>query len=139
LIKVQRMTKHSDYDSELLAHCPDLNEWPDRWSYGPEDIPYGEAILEIFKPFLLYLVRRDVGRRTIQKHIDNTWLLGGEIISYVQRDEELRDRPAREMILNSVNEEGGPPSRHIDSESAQASFDSTCRMLYRYLRNTAAK
>jgi len=127
------MTNQADYDSELLAHCPDLNEWPNRWSYGPEDIPYGEAILKIFKPFLLYLVRRDVGRRTIQKHIDNTWLLGGEIISYVQRDEELRDRPAREMILSSVNEEGGPLSRHIDSESAQASFDSTCRMLYRYL------
>ncbi len=121
------MTNPEDCDSELLFHCPDLNEWPSRWSYEPEDIPYGTSILEIFKPFLLYLVRQNIGKRTLRKHFDNTWLLGGEIISHIHRDGELRVRPSREIVLGSVDEQGGPLSRHIDSETAQASFDSTCR------------
>jgi hypothetical protein len=133
------MTNAADCDSELIQHCPDLNEWPSRWSCEPEDIPYGTSILEIFKPFLLYLVRQNIGKRTLRKHFDNTFLLGGELISDIHREKEICTKPAREIILSSVNEEGGPLSRHIDSETAQASFDSTCRMLYRYLTNMTTK
>jgi len=45
-----------------------------------KDLPAGEQLVACFRPFLEELVASDLSPKTIQKHVDNLWALGGEII-----------------------------------------------------------
>ena len=68
----------------------------------------------------------------IQKHVDNLWLLGGEIIRDLQETSKLRKKPVSE-IIGTLLENDGPRLYHCDSEEQQRSFESTCRKLRNYL------
>jgi hypothetical protein len=71
-------------------------------------------------------------KKTIKKHIDNIWLLGGEIAERVNNDESLRDKDGLTLVNLFVDDSGGPYSKHLDSEIEMNSFDSTCRKLFKY-------
>jgi len=114
--------------------CPDFPEWPDRWSGDPKDIPYGQAILDIMRDFVVSMIERGLKEKTIRKHMDNLWVLGGEIIRNVSLYDEYNIPPA-EYLRQSVGETGGPFCRHIHSKHAQASFDATCRKFHRFLEH----
>ena len=45
-----------------------------------KDLPPGEKLVACFRPFLENLVGSDLSPKTIQKHVENMWVLGGEII-----------------------------------------------------------
>ena len=60
--------------------CADLHEWPQRWMGFPEDIPPGEQLVACFRPFLQHLSERHLSHKTIRKHVNNLWVLGGDII-----------------------------------------------------------
>jgi hypothetical protein len=45
-----------------------------------KDLPPGEQLLALFRPFLQYLAASDLSPKTIQKHVDNMWALCGEFI-----------------------------------------------------------
>jgi hypothetical protein len=60
-------------------------------------------------------------------------MLGGEIIRRRQTDPDLAKQPARELLFNLIEEEGGPLIWPSITESAQNAFDTTCRKLYRFL------
>ncbi len=61
-------------------HCPHLERWPERWRGEDCDIPPGQAIVEFFKPFLLHLLGEGLAAKTLRRHRDNLWMLGGELI-----------------------------------------------------------
>ena len=71
-------------------------------------------------------------KRTIRKHSDNLWLLGGEIIRDLNETPSLRKVPVERLLLHIIAD-GGPLLYHCDSEEQQRSFDSTCRKLHRFL------
>jgi len=71
-------------------------------------------------------------RKTVHKHIDNLWLLGGEVIRDLNEDGKLRKIPMEQLLLTVLDVDGGPLI-HNGSEYEQRSFDSTCRKLYRFL------
>jgi hypothetical protein len=48
------------------------------------DLPPGEQLLALFRPFLEHLAASDLSPKTIQKHVDNMWALGGEFIRDLQ-------------------------------------------------------
>ena len=48
-------------DAALLALCPDLPQWPQRWHIESSDIAVGERIVEAFKPFLRHLITQGPG------------------------------------------------------------------------------
>src|SRR3954471_4557150 len=60
--------------------APALEEWPRSWMYEERDLSPGQRVVEYFKPFLHYLLRSELSRKTLRKHRDNLWLLGGELI-----------------------------------------------------------
>ena len=70
----------------------------------------------------------------------NLWILGGEIISKLHEDPQLRKRPTDQIVLAVLDDEGGPLISH-GSEDQQRSFDSTCRRFFRFLkeRNTGGQ
>ena len=96
------------------------------------DLPPGRELIECFLPFLLHLAGSGLSKRTIQRHVDNMWILGGEIIRDLNEDSSLRKLPAGKLIREVIDQEGGPLI-HNGSEDQQRSFDSTCRKLHEFL------
>ena len=98
-----------------------------------KDLPPGERLVACFRPFLENLVASDLSAKTIQKHVDNLWALGGEIIRDLNETPSLRRKPIERILDERIDDEGGPLLYGLDSEEEQRSFDSTCRKLHRFL------
>ena len=62
---------------DLEHYCRDLNGWPRSWMGLEKDLPPGEQLLTMFRPFLDHLAASDLSPKTIQKYVDNMWALGG--------------------------------------------------------------
>jgi len=114
------------------AYCRDLENWPRSWMGLDKDLPPGEALLACFRPFLAHLASSSLSRKTIRKHVDNLWMLGGEIIRDLNEDPSLRRVAADRLLRDVIYEDGGPLLYH-GSEEEQRSFDSTCRKFHRFL------
>jgi hypothetical protein len=100
-----------------------------------KDLPPGEQLLVLFRPFLEHLAASDLWPKTIQKHVDNMWALGGEFIRDLHSDSSLRKKPVDQVLLQMI-EYGGPLLYH-GGEDQQRSFDSTCRKFRSFLSETA--
>jgi len=107
---------------------PDFAEWPERWMCVHEDVNYGKGLLPPMHGFVVHLISKRLTRKTIRRHMDNLWLLGGEIIRHVHSGREY-SIPPMNKLKEAIGSDGGPYCRHIDSEAALSSFDSTCRKL----------
>ncbi len=118
--------------SATSAYCRDLDNWPRSWMGLDKDLPPGEQLLACFRPFIEHLVSSSLSPKTIRKHVDNLWMLGGEIIRDLHYDPSLRKMAADRLLRNVIHEDGGPLV-HNGSEEEQRSFDSTCRKLHRFL------
>lgn len=123
-------------EEALATYCPNLAEWPERWRYEDRDVLPGQQIVECFKPFLLHLLSLGLSQKTLRKHRDNLWLLGGELIRELWETPKLRKRPIEELIASAVDDDGGPRLSHRQSEEEQCSFDSTCRKFHRFLQES---
>jgi len=123
-------------DEDLAAYCPDLDQWPRSWRYEDRDVLPGQQMVDCFKPFLRHLLSSDLSRKTLRKHRDNLWALGGEIISELHKTPRLRKRPMEDVVFAALDMEGGPLLSHHQSEEEQRSFDSTCRKLFRFLTDS---
>jgi hypothetical protein len=103
-----------------------------------KDLPPGERLVACFRPFLEELVTSDLSPKTIQKHVDNLWALGGEIIRDLHQDPSLRRKTIDQILANRIDDEGGPLVYAMESEEdKQRSFDSTCKKLHRYLSQSS--
>ena len=116
-----------------LPYCQHLEEWPQNWMGLPEDLLPGQQIVEYFKPFLIHLSHQPLSRRTIRKHGNNLWVLGGEIIRDLHETPALRKMPIERLVFDLLSE-GGPLPYHCDSEEELRSFESTCRKFRRFLQ-----
>jgi len=96
------------------------------------DLPPGEQLLVCFRPFIEHLASSSLSPKTIRKHVDNLWLLGGEIIRDLHYDPSLRKLSADQVLRKVIHEDGGPLI-HNGSEEEQRSLDSTCRKLHSFL------
>ena len=99
------------------------------------DLEPGQMIVRYITPFLVHLAGSGLTKKTVQKHVDNLWLLGGEIIRDLQETSKLRKKPVSE-IIGTLLENDGPRLYRCDSEEQQRSFESTCRKLRRYLNGS---
>jgi len=131
--KINRAVTRPRHDLE--HYCRDLNGWPRSWMGLEKDLPPGEQLLTLFRPFLEYLATSNLSPKTIQKHVDNMWALGGEFIRDLHSDSSLRKKPVEQILLQMI-EHGGPLLYH-GGEDQQRSFDSTCRKFRRFLGATA--
>ena len=99
-----------------------------------KDLPPGEKLVACFRPFLEDLVASDLAPKTIQRHVDNLWALGGESIRDLNENPSLRRKPVEQILADRIDEEGGPLVYAMESEELlQRSLDSTCRKLHRFL------
>ena len=118
----------------MLRHaCPDLDEWPLRWQYEAADLALGAAIVAMFKPFLLDLLRGSLSKRTFNRHRDNLWLVGGEMIRRRHDDPDLKRLPVDKYIRHLLDEDSGPLIWPRIAEAEQTAIDATCRKLCQFL------
>jgi hypothetical protein len=129
--RVDRATKPVAV-SDVSAYCRDLDRWPRSWMGLEKDLPPGEQLLACFRPFLEHLASSALSAKTIRRHVDNLWLLGGEIIRDLHYDPSLRKMAAERLLRNVIHEDGGP-LLHNGSEEEQRSLDATCRKFHRFL------
>jgi|ERR1700746_3783514 hypothetical protein len=76
---------------------------------------------------LRHLLSLKLSCKTLHKHRDNLWLLGGELIRDLHEVPRLRKRPIAGLVLAALDDEGGPLISHGAREDQQRSFDATCR------------
>jgi hypothetical protein len=105
--------------------------------YEARDLAPGRDLVEAFRPFLQHLLALNLSGKTQRKHRDNLWLLGGEVISRLHQSPRLRKRLMRQVVVDMVDDEGGPLISHRSSEEQQFSFDSTCRKFHRFLTDSS--
>jgi hypothetical protein len=117
---------------DVSAYCRDLDNWPHSWMGLEKDLPPGEAILACLRPFIEHLASSTLSPKTIRRHVNNLWLLGGEIIRDLNYDPSLRKKAAEVLLRNVIHEDGGPLI-HNGFEEDQRSFDATSRKLHRFL------
>lgn len=120
-----------DVARALLDYCPDIEDWPKRWSYEDSDLASGRRIVEFFKPLLLHLLAKKLATSTLRRHRDHMWMLGGEVIRRRQEDSHLRHLPVEKVTFALLEEDGGPLIWPRITE--QEAFDTSCRKLYRFL------
>jgi hypothetical protein len=134
-VKTSTINRAGPASPELLEHyCRGLDGWPRAWRGVEKDLPPGEKLVACFRPFLDGLVASDLSPKTIQKHVDNLWALGGEIIRDLHENPFLRRKSIEQILRDRIDDEGGPLLYATESEEdQQRSFDSTCKKLYRFL------
>jgi hypothetical protein len=116
--KINRATTTPRHNLE--HYCRDLNAWARSWMGLEKDLPPGEQLLALFRPFLESLAASDLSPMTVQKHVDNMWALGGEFIRELHNDPSLRKKPLERVLLEMI-QHGGPLLYH-GGEDQQGSF-----------------
>ena len=97
-----------------------------------KDLPPGEELVACLRPFIEHLASSRLSPKTIRQHVDNLWMLGGEIIRDLNYTPSLRKVAMKRLLGDVVHADGGPLI-HNGSEQEQRSLDSTCRKLHRFL------
>ena len=97
-----------------------------------QDIPPGEQFLPHFRRFIAHLAASGLSPKTIRRHVDNLWSLGGEIIRDLHYDQTLRKLHPERLLRQSIHQYGGP-AIHNGCDDQQRSFDATCRKLHKFL------
>ena len=118
----------------LRQACKDLDNWPQSWRYDDVDVVVGQQIVEVLTPFLLHLLDQGLARKTVNRHRDNLWVLGGELIRRRYQDDELARLDVKAALQQLIEGDGGPLIWPRISESEQESLDATCRQLRRFMR-----
>jgi hypothetical protein len=118
--------------SATSAYGRDLDNWPHSWMGLEKDLLPGEALVVCFRPFIEHLAASSLSPKTIRRHVDNLWLLGGEIIRDLNYTPARRKVAAQKLLRDVVGADGGPLI-YNGSEEEQRSLDSTCRKLHRFL------
>jgi hypothetical protein len=117
--RINRATRAAVTDLE--RYCRGLNDWPRSWMGWEKDVPPGEKLVACFRPFLEYLVASaDLSPKTIQKHVDNLWALGGEIIRDLNETPSLRKKTIEQTLFDVIDDEGGPLIYGVSSEATTA-------------------
>lgn len=110
-----------------------MSDWPESWAIDEGDNQKGAEIVAALKGFAESLVELGLAPTTIRRHVNNLWLLGGEIICELNFEQDQREKTASELLEDSVDDEGGPYCRYLETEAEMKSFDATCKKLNAYL------
>ena len=97
-----------------------------------KDIPPGEELVACLRPFIEHLALSGLSPKTIRRHVDNLWTLGGEIIRDLNYTSSRKKITGEQLLRDAVHADGGPLI-YNGSEEEQRSLDSTCRKLHSFL------
>lgn len=126
------MTKQAKTQLDVSAFVQMIDAWPKSWAGLEDDVPIGVGLTAHMRLFILHLRDSGLARKTIRRHLDNTWAIGGEIIRGLQDDEERRGWTGERLLLDAVRD-GEAPLLYHGTMAEQRSADATARKLHKYL------
>src|SRR5713101_1942986 len=94
--------------SDASAACRDLDNWPRSWMGLEKDLPPGEELVVCFRPFIEHLASSSLSSKTMRRHVDNLWILGGAVMRDRNCARRLRRRAARRRVREAFHGDGGP-------------------------------
>jgi hypothetical protein len=109
-----------------------MEPWPRSWAGSNADIPVGESLVAELKPFIAHLCSLGLAPSTVRNHLNNTWVIGGEIIREVVGSPTRRKLKPRRLLLDAIDL-GEAPFVYGFAEEEQRSLDATARKLLRFL------
>jgi hypothetical protein len=109
-----------------------MDGWPQSWAGTHEDEPVGRRLVAVLHPFMIHLQHQGLSSRTLRRHLDNLWLIGGEIIRQLNDDPTRRDTPAHALLLEAIQDGEAPLGRDL-TEAQQAALDATARKLLKFV------
>jgi hypothetical protein len=112
-----------------------MKPWPGSWRFSDADIPVGEGLVSVMKPFIEHLCDRGLAHKTVRSHLDNCWVIGGEIIRGLEGTRKSRRLDPRTIILDAIDGGEAPLARNFD-EQEQRQLDATAKKLFRFLTNS---
>jgi hypothetical protein len=68
-----------------------------------KDLPPRRRLVAYFNALPRSPLRVRPSKRTIQNHVDNMWLLGGEVIRDVNEEPHLRKRSAEQLVRSVIH------------------------------------
>ena len=66
---------------DLKVYLAPMADWPRSWAGTEEDVPIGAGLVDLLKAFVRDLHERGLSHKTIRRHLDNAWSIGGEVIT----------------------------------------------------------
>jgi len=109
-----------------------MDEWPASWAGTAADEPVGRALVLRLRPFLRYLHEQKLSAKTVRRHLDSLWAIGGEVIRQIGYEPTARVKPANDLLLEAIAG-GEAPLVHDLVDGHQASLDATARKLLLFL------
>ena len=109
-----------------------MEGWPSSWAGDDDDEPVGRGLVVLLRPFIVDLHEQGLARGTIRRHLDNLWLIGGEIIREINDRPALRRKQPRSLLLDAIRN-GEAPLVHDLTEQEQSSVDATARKLLKFV------
>jgi len=109
-----------------------MNEWPASWAGTAADEPVGRALVLRLRPFMRYLHKKKLSAKTVRRHLDNLWIIGGEIIRRIGYEPTAPMEPANDLLLEAIAG-GEAPLVHDLTDGQQATLDATARRLLHFL------
>src|ERR1700682_2942106 len=105
--RINRVAKPAP-SSDASAYCRDLDNWPRSWMGLEKDLPPGEELVACLRPFIEHLASSSLSPKTIRQHVDNLWMLGGEIIRDLNYTPSLRKVAMTRLLRDVLHADGGP-------------------------------
>lgn len=128
-----RKTTTTSNNQEALLTMMDA--WPQSWAGTKDDIPFGEGLVAEMRPFIIQLNTLDLTAKTIRRHLDYLWVIGGEIIREINYYPK-QDKKSPQTLLCETVATGEAPYMQDFSESEQRALDATAKKLHKYLLST---
>jgi hypothetical protein len=123
--------RHTLPPSKFAALLALMDRWPKSWAGIAKDEAVGAELTALMRSFFLHLQQHNFSAKTLRRHLDNLWLIGGEIIHELHVDAPLRKKPARTLLLRAVDD--GDAFVGGLSDQQQSSLSATARKLFRFL------
>lgn len=109
-----------------------MERWPTSWRGSDDDIPIGEGLVAVMRPFIVHLCSLGLAQKTVRNHLDNCWAIGGEIIRDLELPPKSRRLDPRAILLEAIEGGEAPLAYHFD-EDEQRQLDATAKKLFRFL------
>ena len=127
-----------------IRKCPtdyfkDFRSWPNDWMIVEADKEIGKGLLEVFEDFINSLIDKELSVKTVKSHMSNLSWLGSNIIERLNDgDEKKRRLPTKKLILEYIDDEGGPLLHFLDINDVtdfryHVAYDRTCKQLYKFI------
>ena len=113
-----------------------MDAWPSSWAGTPEDERIGIALVAEMRPFAEH-IEHSLVSKTVRGHLDNLWLIGGEIIRQVNYDPRQRKFDAKTLLLDAIELGEARLARGV-TRAGQESLDATAKRLLGFLLHLSA-